>query len=70
VDAGDQIEPSRKDKSLKIVKESLLAKKDVQIPSWLKLAEESASGTVVTLPTASELQVPLETQLVVEFMSR
>ena len=70
VDAGDQIEPARREKSLKIVKESLLSKKDVQIPSWLKLAEETAAGMVVTLPTPSELQVPLETQLVVEFMSR
>ena len=70
VDAGDVIEPSKKDKSLKIVKESLLGKKDQQIPSWLKLAEEQATGSVVTLPTAQEIQVPLETQLVVEFMSR
>lgn len=70
VDAGDLIEPSKKDKSQKIVKESLLGKKDQQIPSWLKLAEEQATGTVVTRPTAQEIQVPLETQLVVEFMSR
>ena len=70
VDAGDLIEPSKKEKSLKIVKESLLGKKDQQIPSWLKLAEEQATGTVVTLPSAREIQVPLETQLVVEFMSR
>lgn len=70
VDAGDLIEPSRKEKSQKIVKESLLGKKDQQIPSWLKLAEEQATGSVVSLPTAQEIQVPLETQLVVEFMSR
>lgn len=70
VDAGDVIEGSKKDKSQKIIKESLLGKKDQQIPSWLKLAEEQATGTVVTLPTAQEIQVPLETQLVVEFMSR
>lgn len=70
VDAGDVIEGSKKDKSQKIIKESLLGKKDQQIPSWLKLAEEQATGTVVTRPTAQEIQVPLETQLVVEFMSR
>lgn len=70
VDAGDVIEGSKKEKSQKIIKESLLGKKDQQIPSWLKLAEEQATGTVVTLPTAQEIQVPLETQLVVEFMSR
>ena len=70
VDAGDVIEASKKDKSQKILKEALLNKKDQQIPSWLKLAEEQATGTVVTLPTAQELQVPVESQLIVEYMSR
>ena len=70
VDAGDVIEAAKKERSQKIVKEALLARKDVDIPSWLKLAEEAATGTVVSLPTAQEIQVPLETQLVVEFMSR
>jgi small subunit ribosomal protein S4 len=70
VDAGDTIEPSKKDKSRKIVKESLLMKKDQEIPSWLKLAEEQGTGMVVTLPTAQELQVPVESQLIVEYMSR
>ena len=69
-DAGDVVEASRKEKSQKIVKESLLGKKDQQIPSWLKLAEEQGSGTVVTRPTAQEILVPVETQLIVEFMSR
>lgn len=70
VDAGDVIEASKKDKSKKIVKEALLNKKDQEIPSWLKLAEEQGMGTVVTLPTAQELQVPVESQLIVEYMSR
>lgn len=70
VSAGDVIEPSRREKSVKIIKESLALKKDVAIPSWLKLLEEPPQGTVVSLPTASELQVPLESQLVVEYMSR
>ncbi len=70
VDAGDVIESSKKDKSKKIIKEALLNKKDQNIPSWLKLAEEQATGTVVTLPTAQELQVPVESQLIVEYMSR
>ncbi len=68
--AGDVIEPSKRDKSRKIVKESLTMKKDVGIPSWLKLLEEPPQGTVVSLPTPSEIQVPLESQLIVEYMSR
>ena len=70
VGAGDVVEPVKRERSQKIVKESMLLKKDVQIPSWLKLAEEQATGTVVTLPTVSELQVPVEAQLIVEYMSR
>ena len=70
VDAGDVIEPAKKERSLKIVKEALLNKKDQDIPSWLKLTEEQATGTVVTLPTAQEVQVPVESQLIVEYMSR
>ena len=66
----DLIEPAKKDRSLKLVKESLLNKKDQEIPSWLKLAEEQSTGQVVTLPTAQELQVPVESQLIVEYMSR
>ncbi len=70
VGQGDVIEPSRKEKSRKIVKESMLLKKDQDVPSWLKLAEEQGVGTVVSLPTAQELQVPVESQLIVEYMSR
>ena len=70
VSAGDVVEPAKKERSQKIVKESMLLKKDVQIPSWLKLAEEQATGMVVTLPTVQEIQVPVESQLIVEYMSR
>jgi small subunit ribosomal protein S4 len=71
VDAGDVIEPAKRERSQKLVKESMGLKKDVQIPSWLKLAEEpAAQGTVVSLPTSQELQVPIESQLIVEYMSR
>jgi len=70
VQAGDVIEPAKRERSQKIVKESMAMKKDVQIPSWLKLVEEQVVGTVVSLPTPSEIQVPVESQLIVEYMSR
>jgi small subunit ribosomal protein S4 len=69
-DAGDVIEPARRERSVKIVKEALALKKDVEVPSWLKLVEDPLQGTVVSLPTAQELQVPVESQLIVEYMSR
>jgi small subunit ribosomal protein S4 len=70
VEAGDVIEVARRERSQKIVKESLATRKDVPLPSWLKLAEDPPAGTVVALPTAAELQMPLESQLIVEYMSR
>ncbi len=70
VEAGDLIEPAQREKSRKIVKECMAARKDMPLPSWLKMAEEPPQGTVATLPTATELQMPLEPQLIVEYMSR
>jgi small subunit ribosomal protein S4 len=70
VGQGDVIDAVKREKSQKIVKESLGQKKDQSIPSWLKLVEEPPQGTVVSLPTPAEIQVPLESQLVVEYMSR
>jgi small subunit ribosomal protein S4 len=70
VDAGDVVEPARRERSQKIVREAMTSKKDVAVPSWLRLQEEPPQGTVVTLPAAAELLVPLEPQLIVEYMSR
>ena len=68
--AGDLIEPAKKEKSQKIVKEAYAVRKSLDLPSWLKVEEEPLRGTVVQLPSAVELAVPLESQLIVEFMSR
>lgn len=70
VEAGDLIEPAKKEKSQKIVREACQQKKAQDIPSWLKVDEEAMQGTVVQRPAVDELAVPLESQLIVEFMSR
>lgn len=70
VEAGDVIEPAKREKSKKIVQEAYAQRKDLQLPSWLKVDEATLQGTVVQLPTVAELQVPLESQLIVEYMSR
>lgn len=70
VAAGDVIEPAKKEKSRKLVAEAMAARKDLELPSWLKLEEEAFRGTVVQLPSTTELKTPLESQLIVEFMSR
>jgi small subunit ribosomal protein S4 len=71
VKAGDVIEPAKKERSQKILKSAYGEKKTVmELPSWLKVDEEPLRGTVVQMPVAAELAVPLESQLIVEYMSR
>jgi ribosomal protein S4 len=64
------IEPAKNETSQKIVKEAFEARKSIDLPSWLKVSESPLSGTVVNLPALNELQVPIEAQLIVEYMSR
>jgi small subunit ribosomal protein S4 len=72
VGAGDLIEPAKREKSKKLVLEAYALRKDLDVPSWLKVeeADGSVKGTVVQLPTTTELRTPLESQLIVEYMSR
>jgi len=70
VDAGDAVEPAKKEKSQKIVKDAYALKKNTELPSWLKVDEEPLRGIVVSLPAPGEAAVPLESQLIVEYMSR
>jgi small subunit ribosomal protein S4 len=71
VNAGDVIEPAKKEKSTKIVTEAFASRKDLEMPSWLKVEEQpSLKGLVVQLPSTAELKTPLESQLIVEYMSR
>jgi small subunit ribosomal protein S4 len=45
-----------------------LTKKSV--PGWLTLDAQNFAGTVVTLPTRQQIDVPLKEQLIVEYYSR
>ncbi len=71
VSAGDIVEAAKKDKSRKLVADAFAIRRVIECPSWLKVTEEPVlQGLVVQLPTVKELQVPLESQLIVEYMSR
>lgn len=68
--AGDVITPSKRERSQKIIKEAYALRKAMELPSWLKVSEEPLTGTVVNVPSVAELQVPVDAQLIVEYMSR
>jgi small subunit ribosomal protein S4 len=46
----------------------LLAQKGV--PAWLRLDTNEMSGRVITLPSRTDLELPFEEQMVVEFYQR
>lgn len=70
VKAGDVIEPGKTERSRKAFQEAYAMRKDVPLPSWLKVDEEPLRGTVLQLPGLGELQMAFEPRLVVEYMAR
>ncbi len=70
VKVGDVI--GVKEKSLQSPKFKALAEnlKGKAIPAWLELDAAKMTGTVVALPARSDIDAPIDEQLIVEFYSR
>ncbi len=70
VEAGDVIrvvERSRTNGNFRDIRDVL---EHQSVPSWLSLNAEELGGTVLSLPTREQIEVPLREQLIVEFYSR
>ena len=67
---GDKITLKNSDKSLKRVKQQLESNPNFTTQGWLQLDRDKPAATVVALPARSDVQIPVEEQLVVEFCSR
>lgn len=70
VEAGDVIvvtDPSKQNGYFRDLKEVLEHR---SVPEWLSLNAADMVGTVVSLPTREQLDVPLNEQLIVEYYSR
>lgn len=68
--AGDVVavvETSRTSPYFQTVAKELTKK---SVPAWLTLDAQNLAGTVVTLPTRQQIDVPLKEQLIVEYYSR
>jgi small subunit ribosomal protein S4 len=70
VEAGDVITPAGRDRSRKLIQESVEVRKGADLPSWLSRRESPLEGRVVQIPARSDIAVPLDEQLIVEFCSR
>lgn len=67
---GDKITLKNSEKSLKRVKLQLESNPNFTTQGWLQLDREKPAATVVALPTRTDIQIPVEDHLVVEFCSR
>ena len=70
VKAGDVIEIKEKTKSSARYKEVLEQTAGRVIPAWIDADQENLKGTVKSLPTREEIDVPVDELLIVELYSR
>jgi small subunit ribosomal protein S4 len=70
VRAGDAIELRGKSQKIPNVNAALDAVVRKGIPPWLELAREQFRGTVKALPVRSDIQEPIQEQLIVELYSK
>lgn len=70
VSAGDVIEIKEKCKSAQRYKDILEVTEGRLLPAWLDVDYENLSGTVKSLPTREEIDVPVNETLIVELYSK
>jgi len=70
VRAGDVIELRDKSRKIPNVNEALDAVVRKGIPPWLDLAREEFKGVVKALPVRTDIQEPIQEQLIVELYSK
>jgi len=70
VRAGDKIELREKSRKIPNMNEALDAVVRKGIPPWLELAREEFRGVVKALPVRTDIQEPIQEQLIVELYSK
>ncbi len=70
VSAGDTIEIKEKCKSAQRYKDILEVTAGRLLPAWLDVDQENLTGTVKSLPTREEIDVPVNETLIVELYSK
>jgi len=70
VDKDDVIEIKSKDKVKIKIKDNLELSKDRTVPSWLEFSAAEMKGKVLRLPEKTDIQQPIQEQLIVELYSK
>jgi small subunit ribosomal protein S4 len=70
VDKDDVVEIKAKDKVKIKIKDNLELSKDRTVPSWLEFSAADMKGKVLRLPEKTDIQQPIQEQLIVELYSK
>lgn len=70
VKKGDIISVKEKSKKIKFIKEALDERTKQGVPRWLSLDAKNLKGEVIDFPTKSDIQIPIQEPLIVEFYSK
>ncbi len=70
VDKDDVVEIKAKDKVKIKIKDNLELSKDRTVPSWLEFVAGEMKGKVLRLPEKTDIQQPIQEQLIVELYSK
>ncbi len=66
----DVITPRDKEKSVNLVKRNIESIRFNQLPSWLELDESQPSGKVLSVPAKDECSIEVDTNLIIELLSK
>jgi len=67
---GDKLTVRGKDKTKKMVTESVEVNKSQVVPDWITVASEKMEAEVVSIPTRDHVPHPIQEQLIIELCSK
>ena len=70
VKAGDVVAVAAKAKDLLPIKEALISSEHMAVPAWLEVDIEKLQGTVLQVPVRDQIDLEIDTQLIVELYSK
>ena len=70
VKKGDEISIRQRSQKISAIQEALEARERHGFDSWIETDVKNLKGVLKEVPYLSELQLPVEEQLIVEFYSR
>jgi small subunit ribosomal protein S4 len=67
---GDVVTPATRERTKKIVSESIEVNKSQPVPSWLEVKADALASRIVSIPRREDVPHPIQEQLIIELCSK